>query len=472
MTTRGARAHDRPSVRWPPLGAALLVPLLAASASGSTFTVTTTASSGAGTLRQAILDANAAPGADLIVFNLAGSGPHVIAPGSPLPKLTDPVTIDATSQPGWAGSPVVQLDGSTISGYDGLRIDDVDCVVRGLSIRRFASGVNVMDGGARASVEQCWIGLDSTGSLARANSTGITIAAADVRVADCVVSGNDNEGIRLIGASNCRIERCIVGLDAFGGAPIGNYHGVSMTTKSTGNVVADCVISGNGLHGIRVLEDGTSGNSIVDNRIGLDAGGTVRLGNAGYGIEIENADSTLVTGNSITACSHGVRIVATSSAPAASRRNRIESNRIWRNHGYAIELGAFGVNGVDPLDADTGANELQNAPDLKLALNLPSGLYVLGTLHSTPLTTFTIELYTNSTTDVEGEIFLESLNVTTDAAGDATFYRSYAPLAGVVPVTAVAIDPAGNTSEYDWLYVVDVLRSIDVRPPGTPPSQR
>lgn len=47
-------------------------------AGAAEFLVTTTADSGAGSLRQAILDANASPGADKIHFNISGVGPHVI----------------------------------------------------------------------------------------------------------------------------------------------------------------------------------------------------------------------------------------------------------------------------------------------------------------------------------------------------------------------------------------------------------
>ena len=54
------------------LGFAGLV--LAALALGNTYTVTSTADSGAGSLRQAILDANANPGADTIAFNIVGAG--------------------------------------------------------------------------------------------------------------------------------------------------------------------------------------------------------------------------------------------------------------------------------------------------------------------------------------------------------------------------------------------------------------
>ena len=66
----------------------------------STFTVANTNDSGAGSFRQAIMDANANPGLDTIAFAIPGSGVQTIAPTSTLPTITDPVVIDGYTQPG------------------------------------------------------------------------------------------------------------------------------------------------------------------------------------------------------------------------------------------------------------------------------------------------------------------------------------------------------------------------------------
>ena len=98
----------------------------------STFSVTTSADNGddlspvAGSLREAILAANAHDNslnvggtADLIAFAIPGPGPHTIQPLSPLPSITDPAVLDATTQPGFAGAPVIELDGSLASDAHG-----------------------------------------------------------------------------------------------------------------------------------------------------------------------------------------------------------------------------------------------------------------------------------------------------------------------------------------------------------------
>ncbi len=79
----------------------------------STFLVSNTGDSGPGSLRQAILDSNAATGAtNTIDFDISGTGVQTIAPLSPLPAITNPVLIDGTSQPGYAGTPLIELSGS------------------------------------------------------------------------------------------------------------------------------------------------------------------------------------------------------------------------------------------------------------------------------------------------------------------------------------------------------------------------
>ena len=66
----------------------------------ATFTVTTTNDAGAGSLRAAIIDANAAAGTDTIDFNIAGAGVHTINLTSALPTITGAVTIDGYTQTG------------------------------------------------------------------------------------------------------------------------------------------------------------------------------------------------------------------------------------------------------------------------------------------------------------------------------------------------------------------------------------
>jgi hypothetical protein len=109
----------------------------------STFAVTNTNDSGAGSLRQAILDANDTvrhPGLDTIIFNVPGTGVHAIQPLSALPVISDPLVIDGYTQPGSSPATAttnatlrIVLDGSTVASRSrsGLEIVAGDSTVRG-----------------------------------------------------------------------------------------------------------------------------------------------------------------------------------------------------------------------------------------------------------------------------------------------------------------------------------------------------
>jgi hypothetical protein len=79
---------------------AVSIRLTARPAHADDFTVTNALEAGAGSLRQAIEDANNNKGADTIKFNIPVQAVHTISPLSELPAITGPVTIDGYSQPG------------------------------------------------------------------------------------------------------------------------------------------------------------------------------------------------------------------------------------------------------------------------------------------------------------------------------------------------------------------------------------
>jgi len=136
---------------------------------------------------------------------------------------------------------------------------------------------------------------------------------------------------------------------------------------------------------------------------------------------------------------------------------RLSRNSTHSNGWIGIDLIPSGYgNGVtpnDPLDPDTGGNGLQNFPVLQSATLEGAGVRVTGTLNSTPLSDFTIELFASPECDPSGfgesELFLGSTSVSTDAGGDASFdvmLGSSAPSGWFVTATATA-EPLGATSE-------------------------
>ena len=145
---------------------------------GATFTVTTNADSGAGSLRQAMTDANTNPGADTIQFNIVGSGVQTITPATPLPPITEAVTIDGYTQPGASANtqPVgqgldtvirVEISGAATTGM-GLDVRASNVTIRGLAINRFSQ--YQIDGNSsfnhsNLKIEGCFIGSSPDGLL-------------------------------------------------------------------------------------------------------------------------------------------------------------------------------------------------------------------------------------------------------------------------------------------------------------------
>lgn len=105
--------------------------LLTASMSwANTYTVSNTDDDGAGSLRQALSDANANPGVDEIHFSVAGT----LVLLSNLPNITDPLTIDGTTAPGYvAGTPSFVIETS----FDGFfALEPITLTIKGLALQQ------------------------------------------------------------------------------------------------------------------------------------------------------------------------------------------------------------------------------------------------------------------------------------------------------------------------------------------------
>ncbi len=144
------------------------------------FSVTTTADSGPGSFRQAILDADLTPGTAAIDFDIPGAGVQTIIPLTALPAITGSVTVDGFSQPGYAHSPLIALIGSVAGDADGLTITGANTTVRGLDIGDFPFGPGIAIQGPGASgnlIIDDVIGTDATGTTRMPNGPGIEISA-------------------------------------------------------------------------------------------------------------------------------------------------------------------------------------------------------------------------------------------------------------------------------------------------------
>jgi hypothetical protein len=175
----------------------------------STLTVVNTSDSGAGSFRQAILDANNTPGANTISFAI-GTGVQTIKPVSALPAITNAVTIDATTQPNYAGKPLIVLDGSLAgANANGLTITAGSSIVRGLVIDNWSGDGIELSTNGNNQIQGNYIGTDATGGVAGAKAGyGIEVASGlnntiggTAAGTGNLISGNIQGGIRLTGGT-------------------------------------------------------------------------------------------------------------------------------------------------------------------------------------------------------------------------------------------------------------------------------
>lgn len=449
----------------------------------ATFTVTTAADAGAGSLRNVITQANAASGNVIINFSI-GSGLQTINLASPLPALTRAVLMNGQTQPGYAGDPLIEIrGGGTIAG-DGLRFNAggevVSLIVNGFDDPG-AAGIRVGNNVTSFVMRDCYVGTNAAGTAAVPNSIGVHTGTGglDINIGTLganeanVISGNLTHGVVIDGADIARIQGCRIGTTADGMSALGNgFAGV--TGDFDNGIVRNNVISGNASLGLLLAGDN---NVVTANNIGVALDGTTPLGNntdpnaprGGLGIQGANNtiggtgpfEANIIANNAFDGVALGV---------AAGAGNTIRGNVIYGNGGLGINLAApsdppSGVTPNDPGDADTGPNNFQNYPVITAAhtFNSGSAARVTGTLNSAPNTSYTVDVYASN--DGEGKTLLGTVNVMTNPQGNGSFTLDYGPTPGQGVITATATGPAGSTSEFSLPVTespnVDPLANVD-----------
>lgn len=282
----------------------------------ATYTVTNNAGSGPGSLSQAIQNANLNPGLDTIVFAI-GSGPQTIQwDSTSIGNINDPVIIDGTTQPGFAGTPIITIDGGNHVRNDGLDIGTSGCTIRGLAIGGFSGGVGISIFGDSNVIEGNFLGIDATGSVARPNEDGVNIIkGANNRIGGTtaasrnVLSGNSQNGVDLTllpipntAITGTLIEGNYIGTNAAGTAALANANQGIKLSGATGTIISGNVVSASLFFGISIDGAGTSGTTITGNLIGTDATGSAAIPNAFVGISITNgAPGTVIGGTTAAA---------------------------------------------------------------------------------------------------------------------------------------------------------------------------
>jgi len=300
--------------------------------------VTNTADTGAGTLRSMLQTANSNGGTNTIVFQLPGTPPFSLKPASALPALTAPVTIDGTSQPGYAGIPVIELNGSLTSGSTvGLRFSADGCYLRGIAINHFPVQLIELDSNSNR-IQGTYIGTDVTGTLARSSGSGSygilvkkgagNLIGGNNDTDRNVIAGGNDTGIYLLNTSNNIIQGNYIGVNSAGTASLSNLNSGVVIYGSSSNLIggilpgAGNVISGNGASGVYLIGAvgaATTGNVITGNYLGLDRAGSNSLANAGgNGVTLVNANSNVISGNIISG--NGLAGISISGTPAGGNQ--------------------------------------------------------------------------------------------------------------------------------------------------------
>jgi hypothetical protein len=472
----------------------LLALLFPAAASAATYSVGSTDDAGPQTLRQAILDANANPGADTIVFN----GWPPILPGvtivlsSALPDITDAVTIDGYSfdaahpntLPLSGGTDAflkVEINGAAVTSAPCMTISGTGVRIQGLVINRCPIGEIQITGSATITGNFIGTTVDGKpltdgspqnrgiyvlGSQSAATATTVVIGGPNPADRN-LISGHTafqlSEGIRAQFLTTVTIQGNLIGVDATASYTISNGIGIfSGATpgptiggpgENDGNIVGGSLSAG--------VFSSSGGPAVFQgNFIGTNATETANLGNLGGGL-VGGPNGGAIGGmgpgeGNVFAWNGGGGV---SSYPGGYNLPNggnvtVRGNRFYGNGPVGIALGLTPPNPADPGDGDTGPNNLQNAPVVTgIDYGPPTVAHFI--LSSTPSTTFAIDVYANPgcvarpTAYPQGEQLVGTMPVTTDGSGLATIdFTLPSPLTPGEGVTAIATDPAGNTSEF------------------------
>ncbi len=321
------------------------------------------------TFRAALQQANASTGQNTITFNLVV--PDTIRPQSPLPVITDPIVIDGMTQPGFRGTPIVELNGAQAGETEGLKATAGRSILRGLVINGFQGYGVYLEGEGGNVIEGSYVGTDVSGNRAVPNRGGLRIVNSPDNViggttpgAGNLLSGNEGPGIAIwyAASSHNRIQGNLIGTNAAGTAAVPNAgHSIYLSmpgiwTGAPGTIIggrtsaARNVISGNEGSGIKV--DGTiaMGTVIEGNFIGTDVTGQVALPNGGAGVHVLDALGTrvggiepgagnLISGNNST----GIVLVGYDKTPGSVVQGNLVGTDVTGLHGLGNGYGGISI---------------------------------------------------------------------------------------------------------------------------------
>jgi len=269
---------------------------------GVIYTVTNSASSGAGSLRQAILDANSNAGKDFIHFAIPTSDPGYSTPLGVwfirltlvLPMLEDPagVVIDGTTQPGsHPNLPgiIVEHTASVPSGAALLTIISHYNIVMELGFFNSRGPSIIIEGDKNAILNN---------QIFTSTGYGVSLLSGSEEndVDGNMICGHALDGIHLDGADHNVIDNNLIGLQPAYIPTVGRNQGNGIgAVGSDNNTFQGNFVSNNAENGL--LLSGSDSNQILENTIGLDTERSLDLGNDGHGLLLSDSSGNLVAHN-------------------------------------------------------------------------------------------------------------------------------------------------------------------------------
>jgi Right handed beta helix region len=301
-----------------------------------------------------------------------------------------------------------------------------------------AANIIGLNADGTAAVSNAWAGV-ALFNAAQANVIGGTMPGTGN-----VISGNGNQGVALADPNTMdnTVAANYIGLDATGSLPIGNaWAGVDVFNSAQNNLIgggigARNLISGNGLAGVSI-SGGGSGTVVQGNTIGLNNVGSPAP-NLSAGVVLFNgAVSNQIGGTALGAAN----LIADNDSDGVqlfgptTTYNTVRGNSITGNSGAGIAL-------------YNSANLSAASPNL-VGATLTTSLAITGGLAGSPNTTYHLDFYAGPPPQsaAQARTYLGARDVVTGFGGTVNFATS---LPAIVPagqiITATATDPGGNTS--------------------------
>jgi hypothetical protein len=361
------------------------------------FVVTTTADSGSGSLRQAILNANAIAGTDTITFDPTTFATlQTITLATTLPQITSSLVISGT------GATLLRVDGNDSVQVFSIASGAYSVTMKGLTLRRglAAAGGAGLSNASTSPVTLVGMIFENNHAEVGSGGGGISHQASTLRLLNCLFVGNTADASSGGGVS-CRNGGSVVEAVncTFSGNTASFGAGIHAQGSGTTIQLINCTVTHNTLNSGGAI-NGNAGSTII-------LGNTLSAGNAGPQPDLRSAGTLTSLGNNLIGNATGITgligsdLTSTTASPLNAQLGALADNggstrthallagslAINAGNGALLPVDTFDLNGdtntTEPIAfdqrgsgfpravgaVDIGAYEAAPAPDLNVKGN-------------------------------------------------------------------------------------------------------